>query len=326
MRLKLYDKQMNQTAIIGGRFVSVMWSEGYNTIEPFALELQATEELKQKIRPDCYVGRDDRKMLMVIKTIQIQDGKIIASGKQAARCLDDVPFVGTIRKDTQVVKGIRQAYESGEGYEGFTFSESTIEAVYGHQISNKSILELCETMCQNTDVGFRAVRAENCVQVEFYQPEENPNLKYSEMLGNLTIEGITLSTENLKNHVIVLGAGEGTERARAEIDNSVGDQRLSLIVDARDIVREEDDTDESYEEKLLARGNEKLLKMTETWECIFSPLASDFGNRFDLGDILTVVLTDYGLKLKARVSRFTQIEQNNQTQTTIEVGKITIVR
>jgi phosphoribosyl-ATP pyrophosphohydrolase len=97
-------------------------------------------------------------------------------------------------------------------------------------------------------------------------------------------------------------------------------------VDARDIAREETDTDDSYREKLLERGNEKLLEKTETWECVFRPLASDFGRRFDLGDILTVILAEYGLKLKARVARFTQIEQNNQTKTTIEVGAITIVR
>ena len=46
-----------------------MWSEGYNTTQPFTLELLATAEYKQKVKPDCYVGRDDRKTLMVIKTV-----------------------------------------------------------------------------------------------------------------------------------------------------------------------------------------------------------------------------------------------------------------
>ena len=39
--------------------------------------------------------------------------------------------------------------------------------------SNKSILELMETMCQETDMGFRTVRAPGKILVEFYQPEEN---------------------------------------------------------------------------------------------------------------------------------------------------------
>ncbi len=326
MRLNLYDKDMNRIAIIGGRFVSALWSEGYNTVEPFTLELRATEEFKKKVRPDCYVGRDDRRTLMVIKTVKIEGGKIIASGKQAVRCLQDVPFVGTIAKGTQVAAGIRSAYKSGEGYTGITFPESDLEAVYGHQISDKSILALCETMCQDTDVGFRAIRGGGGVLIEFYQPEENPNLIYSQTFGNLTVDRITLSTENLKNHAIVLGTGEGEARSVAEVDKSSGGQKLSIIVDARDITREDTDTDGSYQEKLLARGNEKLLECTKTWECLFTPLAADFGSRFDLGDILTVLLPDIGMKFQARVARFTQVEQNNQTQTTIEVGNITIVR
>ena len=326
MRLKLYDNRLNQIAIIGGNFVSVMWSEGYNTVEPFSMELQATDEMKKKVRPECYVGRDDRKTLMVIKTIKIEGGKIIATGKQAARCLADVSFVGTIEKGAQVAAGIRKAWEASEKYEGFILEENGPEAIYDHQISNKSILELCEIMGRDTDTGFRTVRSNGKVKVEFYQPEENPNLKYSEALGNLTVENIVLSTENLKNHAVILGAGEGENRARAEIDNSGGGQKLSVIVDARDITREETDTDDGYREKLLERGNEKLLEKTKTWECAFRPLVSDFGRRFDLGDILTVILAEYNLKLKARVARFTQVEQNNQIKTTIEVGTITIVR
>ena len=60
--------------------------------------------------------------------------------------------------------------------------------------------------------------------------------------------------------------------------------------------------------------------------CAFSPYAKDFGVKYDLGDILTVYLTDYGLTLQSRISRFTQKSQNNKIETTIEVGQITIKR
>lgn len=326
MKLNLYDNSMNRIAIIGDRFISVLWSEGYNTVEPFTLELQATAEYKQKVRPECYVGRDDRKTLMVIKTAEIKNGRIIATGKQACRCLDDVPFIGTIEKDSQVAEAIRNAYTQGDGYHMFGFAEQAPDVIYGHEISNKSILELMTTMSRDTDLGFRAVKNNGKISVEFYKPKKNENLRYSEALGNLTINSITLSTENLKNHAIVLGEGEGDERARAEVDKSEGGQKLSLIVDARDIQREEKETDDNYREKLLARGNEKLAEKTKTWGCLFTPLASDFGSRFDLGDILTIILAEYEIKLSARVARFTQKVQRNQTETTVEVGEITITR
>lgn len=326
MKLSLYDTQLNRIAIIGGRFISCMWSEGYNTTQSFTLELQATEENKQKVKPDLYVGRDDRKTLMIIKTVQVKSGRIVVSGKQASRCLDDVPFIGTIEEGAQIDKAIKEAYDSSGKFSGIEFADAKLAAVYGHQISNKSILALCETMGQDADVGFRAVRSAAGIVVEFYQPEENPNLVFSERYGNLTIDSITRSTENWKNHAIVLGAGEGDERERVEVDLSDGEQKRTLIIDARDLTREDEETDVAYGARLTARGYEKLLEKRKTWECAFTPLSKHFGTRYDLGDILTVLLPDYGLKLKARVSRFTQKSQNNKTTTTIEVGDITITR
>ena len=69
MNLNLYNEDMQRISIIGTSFVSCLWAEGYNTTEDFILEVQATKEYKSKLRPDCYVGRDDRKTLMVIKSI-----------------------------------------------------------------------------------------------------------------------------------------------------------------------------------------------------------------------------------------------------------------
>lgn len=326
MKLNLYDEQMNRIAIIGGRFISCLWSEGYNTTQSFTVELLATEENKKKVKPDCYLGRDDRKTLMVVKTVLAQNGRITASGKQAARCLDDVPFIGTIEAGANIAQSVKDAYDASDKFAGIEFAAPTLDVTYSHQISNKSILTLCETMGQEGDVGFRVVRSSAGAVAEFYCPEENPNLVFSERFRNLTIDGITLSTENWKNYAIVLGEGEEADRVRVDVDLSGGEQRRTMIVDARDLSREDGETEDAYSQRLAVRGYEKLLEKQKTWECVFTPLASHFGTRFDLGDILTVLLPDYGLRLKSRVARFTQTEQNNQTKTTIEVGNITITR
>ena len=69
MNLNLYDADLNRIAIIGEQYISCLWSEGYNTIENFTLELVETDEYKKKVSVDCYVGRSDRNTLMVIKTV-----------------------------------------------------------------------------------------------------------------------------------------------------------------------------------------------------------------------------------------------------------------
>ena len=326
MKLSLYDAQLNRIAIIESRFVSCMWSEGYNTTQPFTLELQATDEYKKKVKPDGYVGRDDRKTLMVIKTVRVKDGHIIANGKQANRILDDVAFAGTIQAGAGLDQAVYDAWETSEKFENVVIAEPSLAVTYDHQISNKSFLLLCETMCQATDTGFRVVRKGKSVVLEFYKPEANPNRVLSERYGSLKIDAITLSTEKKKNHAIVLGEGEGEDRVRVDVDLSNGEQKRSMFVDARDILREEEETDDSYNARLAARGYEKLLEQQGTWECAMNPLPQEFGSLYDLGDVITVLLPDYDLKLQSRLVRFTQQSQNNVIDTILEVGTITITR
>lgn len=326
MKLNLYDRSLKRIAVIESRYVSCMWSEGYNSTQPFTMELQASDEFKKKVQPDCYVGRDDRKTMMVIKTVKVKDGRIVASGKQAQRCLDDVVFEGTIQAGSNVPSAIKSAYDRSHGYENFEVAASGLSVAYDHQISNKSIMLLLETMCQDTDTGFRVVRADKKLRVEFYRPEINHKLKLAQNYGNMRVDEVTLSTENKKNYAIVLGEGEGDARFRVYVDLSSGEQKRSMFVDARDILREENESDSSYSARLYARGAEQLLTKQGTWECALTPLGTEFGVRYDLGDIVTVLLPDYDMRIQSRIQRFTQQSQNNRVDTIVEVGNITITR
>ena len=326
MNLNLYDHDLNRIATIGNRFVSCLWSEGYNTTQDFCLELVETEEYKRKVRPDCYVGRTDRPTLMVIKSVVVRGGHIIATGKEAKRVMYDVAFVGTISSGSPVDTAVKNAYNKSNQYHKLTIADSDLGVAYNYQISHKSILELCEIMAQDTDVGFRSVRDDDQISVEFYQPALNPNLIISREIGNISNVEFSESVENYKNNAIVLGEGEGADRVRVDVDRTDGAERRDLIVDAKDIRREDGETESEYNARLTARGVGKLLEHTQTLNTAFLPYAVDFGKRYDLGDILTVRLPDYGMTLQARVSRFTQKAQGNSTETTIEVGKITVNR
>lgn len=326
MNLNLYDADLNRISIIGGQYVSCLWSEGYNTIGNFTLELIATDEYKKKVSIDCYVGRDDRNTLMVIKSVQINGGKIVASGKQATRVLDDVYFLGTIASGSYIDTSIINAYNNSDKYRNLKFANTSLGVKYNHQISNKSFLELCETMCQSEDVGFRSIRDNGEVAIEFYKPEEKPNIVFSENFGNLTVNSVSISTENYKNYAVVAGGGEGDNRTIAYVDLTNGEDRRSIIIDAKDIQLESGETADSYNARLTARGFEKLLERTKTFSCSFDPYSSDFGEKYDLGDIITIYLTDYGITLKSRIAKFTQKSQNNRTKTSVEVGQITIKR
>lgn len=326
MKIKIYDKDLTPVLFIDEQFVSCLWSEGYNTIGSFCLELIDTAEYRKKIREDFYAGRSDRPTLMVIKTVEFLDGRIIASGKQATAVLDDVAMIGTIQAGVNIDTSVKNAYNGSTKFRGLNFAETNTGIKSTHQISNASFWDVCSTLCADTDLGIRVKRSGSELLAEFYKPEENQNLVFSKQYGNLSEPKITLSSEGAKNYAIVFGQGEGDNRTYTTVDMTDGQDRRELVVDAKDLQMDDGETTENYLKRLESRGIEKLLEHQNVFSCSFIPNGKDFGVRYDLGDVLTVHLGEYGLKLKARVAKFTQKSQKNKTETTVEVGKITIVR
>lgn len=326
MKISLYNTDLQRIAIIDEKFVSCLWSEGYNTIEPFSLELRATEEYKKKVRPDYFIGRNDRKTLMVIKSVEVSGDKIVATGSQASILLDDVAFVGTLPAGFEVDTEIAKVYNESSKLEKVEFVSSGITDTYDHQIGNKSFRELCETVCKSKDIGLRSIRNGQSINIQFYKIGAKPNLVFSQKFGNLNIDTIKFSTKVFKNYAIVLGEGEGESRVRVDVDLTNGETRRELIVDARDVQRQENETASSYKTRLRARGIEKLLENQKIFDLIFTPFEKDFGKKYDLGDILTIFLPELDMKIQSRIVRFTEKSQNNQTTINIDVGNLVIKR
>ncbi len=326
MNLNLYNENLERVAAIENHYISCLWAEGYNTVENFSLELIATDEYKKKVKADCFVGRTDRKTLMVIKSVETKNGHIVATGKQAQRVLEDVAFVGSIEPGTNIDTAVQNAYNNSTKIPSLEFVESEIEQTYGEHIGSQSVLSVCTTVCQETDVGFKIERNGNAMNLSLYQPAPKENLVFSERFRNLSINSILLSSENFKNYAIVLGAEQDGTPIRIDIDRTNGNKRRELVVDATRISREKEDTDSMFLAKISAFGVDELNKHTNIFVCSFTPNAGDFGKKYDLGDVLTVYLTEYGIKLQARVKKFTQKSQNNKVETTVEVGQIIIKR
>jgi hypothetical protein len=191
---------MMRIASIEDRYMSCLWSEGYNSVENFSLEVPATEELKKKIRPDCFLVRQDRKTVGIIKSVQSDDVKIVATGKQATRYMDDVAFVGKIPANDDYIKEALSSRYDGNPI--FSFSADTEARLkYPYQISNKSFSELIGIMSQGVDVGFKSILSSSGVDIRFYKPPEDPNLVFSKSFGNVGDLSVTISKENFKTDI-----------------------------------------------------------------------------------------------------------------------------
>lgn len=326
MNLTIYDNNLAKIAIIGNQFVSCLWQEKYNALGSFSLEVVATEYLKTKIRPGYYVVRSDFKTAMVIKTVEISEGTIVATGATAEKQLDNVAFIGTIAANKDIVTSLKSVYNSSSKFPRIEIVDSDVVENYASQISNKSILELIQTVCESNDIGFKAVKGTKNIEIVLYKPSATKNLVFRKEYGNLADEEIKLSTEKYKNYAIVLGQGEAENRVRVDVDMSGGGVKHELIVDAKDLQQEETETEEDYKARLIARGKEKLLEQVKTWNVSFTVSAADYGVKFRMGDIITVIMKDYDLKIQARITEFKQKEQKNKINTGISVGSLTVIR
>lgn len=325
MKINIYDENLNLVVPIGENYVSCLWAEGYNTVEPFTLELIATETYKKKIKTDMYVKRLDRENVMVIKTIQQQGNKLVISGKQAIRVFEDVAFVGTINENEVIDTALSNAYNKSSYCSNVDFIKSGLQDVYEHQISNKSMLELCLDMCQSKDIGFKSVKVNKTINISLYKPNNTP-VKFSEFIGNVKFDNIINSVENYKNYAIVLGQGEGEERVRVDVDLSNGGKRLELLVDAKDVQREEGETESDYKSKLTARGVEKLFEKTKAFSVDVVNSPKGFGTEYDLGYRVLVVIPDYDLHFLTRIVKFEEKSQQNSNEVSITLGELIKMR
>lgn len=121
------------------------------------------------------------------------------------------------------------------------------------------------------------------------------------------------SVNNFKNTALIAGAGEGEDRRITEIEIGQGLNRYEIFVDARDIEDKEDEqvmNDSEYLPLLIQRGHEKLAEH-EKIQTFDSKVDLDGNNvykeDFDLGDIVTVVDNEWGIKVDTRITEITEV-------------------
>ena len=322
MKVNIYDTQLNRVLFLDNTFISLLWKPHYNKMGNFTLEVAETDINKLSIKPDYYVSISDDDNLMVIKTVETKNNKIVATGFSATRVLHDVAFIGTIEAGANVPSAIKSAYATTAGFPLVNIAESDLDVTYPRQISHKSIGELCEIMCGTTDLGFKAVKNGKNIDIVFYQPKENPNLVFAEKYGNIKNSSLLISTNAYKNYAIVLGQGEGEQRLKVFVDIRANneEQKREIIIDAKDLQKAEDETQEQYIKRLEARGIEKLLSQQIKKDVNFLPHITQNGV---IGEIITVLLEDFNIKLKTRIISMQIKEQNNSMQKTFDVGELT---
>ena len=204
-RIDVYDIGLNRIGMLLS-WISLLWEEQYNTLGSFQLEVQKTDENARLLRPWTYYKIDTSDCPMISTYVELRDNKIVLRGFPATYILQK-------RISTEVI-----AYKNAESalmglvggmtsWENFGVGESKgITARFNKQISDKSILEYCQEIGQETDMGFYVRKQGKQLLFECYKPELNENLKMAERYGNLANLVYIVNENNAYNVAVVAGA------------------------------------------------------------------------------------------------------------------------
>ena len=319
----VYDKELNRIGIIE-TWVSLLWEQGYNTLGTFVIECQQTRDVAKLLQVGNYIGRGDFKTLCLIRSIDVRDKLIVANGHPAVDILKERVST-TVVSNENAEQALHSLVENMTPWECVEVGDLTgLSEKFTRQISDKSIFEYCEEIATEIDAGFilRFDKENKKLLFEVYKPVKNQNLVFATKFGNLAEMTYSETDNQFKNVAVVAGAGEGDARITVVVGDltATGSARRELYVDARNIQLEEEETEEEYKIRLENFGLEKLAEQIKIQNIGAEINSADFGTRYSLGDVVTCILDDLGVKLETRIISFIYTSQNNQEQTEVEFG------
>lgn len=325
MECNIYDTELNRVGVLN-TWASMVWEESYNSDGAFQIEVQQTTEIAKLLKEDRYAGIKESNTLMVIKAVQVKDGKITASGYPALWVLTDRVST-TVVSNENAESALRGLVSAMAPWPRLELGESAgLLDVFTAEKSDASLLEYCQVISQAVDMGVRLRhdRKSKKLLFECYKPAANANLRFSTSYGNMGDPEYSVSTASLKNVAIVAGAGDGDARVtvQAGTTSAAGADRRELYVDARNKQPKEGESDADYKARLVRYGEEKLVGQVKIENFAFT-LKDD---RANLGDIVTCNVPEIGVKLQVRITGIRRTSQNNGTTVEASVGTPIILR
>lgn len=325
MECNVYDLELNRVGVLN-TWVSMVWEESYNADGSFQIEVQQTKEAATLLQPDRYAGIKESNTLMIIKAVQVSDGKIVASGYPALWVLTDRASTHVVSNEN-AESALRSLVSAMEPWPRLELGESAgLSDMFAAEKSDASLLEYCQIIAQAVDMGVRLRhdRKTKKLLFECYKPAVNANLRFSTAYGNMGDPEYSVSTASLKNVAVVAGAGEGDARVTvyAGATETTGADRREMYVDARNEQSKEGESDEDYRARLVRYGEEKLVGQVRIENFSFT-LDDD---RASLGDIVTCNVPEIGVKLQVRIIGIRRTSQNNGTTVEASVGTPIILR
>lgn len=326
MDLYICDKSINQLGIVD-IYSSLRWRRKYYSPGEVEIHCPLTDENKVMMKRENIIRRKDRTEFAIINSVQIDNGnnEITVKGNMGSIILKNRVITPTVSFSSAAVEMAMQNIVYSNCILNRPISNLALGSLKGYtatcsfQATYKNVLEVLESLGKSANLGFRMhLDAENKkIIFDVYQgidhstaQSANPIVIFSEEFENLTSSQYTYNDTNYKNYAIVGGEGDESSRIIVEVDNTNGEDRRELWVDAKDL-QKGSMTDDQYKAQLTQRGLEKLAE-----SCVSETISGDiidtanfqYLTDWDLGNIVT--FKSNGITLSQRITEVEEVDEN----------------
>lgn len=319
-----------------GQYQSLRWRPKYDSPGEFELHTNA-KHLSRVYRGQLVLRADRPKETVKVEGIVVEENSLVITGRFLSVALADASITSRYNFNCTIEAAIRKLVE--EQYNRVPRTLSMKLAAAGEftetitaQVSLKNLLTVVTAMAKAGGLGFRvyADPDEQCLYFDMYKgtdrtegQDENARVTFSDVYFNIDSPRYEENEANYKNYAIVCGKGEGSARTIVEVDRTNGEDRRELLVDARDLFKEEGQTDAEYTAVLLQRGAEKLDEHSriQSFEVgIKSSSQFRYKIDWDLGDIVTGKKTAWGVAMDQRITEVEEVFEGDAMSVTPTMG------
>lgn len=179
------------------------------------------------------------------------------------------------------------------------------------QVTGKNLLETLTLLCERTGTGQKVTLVLGDFVYQLYQGQDkHTTMIFSDAYDNLGSADYIENDSETITDALVAGEGQGTARTTvwATESSPSGLARREAYVDARDLSSDGGTIPPAeYEEQLRERGLDALTFYTTAFSANVYLPAGSYRTSLNLGDLVTVQNTRWGLTVTARLVEVTEI-------------------
>lgn len=327
MDLLIYSPDIVSVGVVDC-FSSFRWRRKYFEPGEFELHCAATADNLAALAPGHIIHRLDRKEAGIIEGVSVAENngseEITATGRFGSCLLCQRIITPTINFSGTVEGGMRKVV-ADNATTARPIAHLALGTAHGYsetcafQATGKNVQATLTAIAKASGLGYisRLDVPSRQWLFEVYKGTDKsvtqsagPYVLFSDEFGNITGPQYTYNEQAFKNYAYVAGEGEGAARVVVEVDQTGGEPRRELWVDARDLQKGEL-TDAQYRAQLTQRGLEKLAESarSESFEAAAVDTANfEYLNDWDLGDIVS--FEKWGLLLNQRITEVEEVYEN----------------